>query len=136
VTEIQESAKERFSALTVELGKLGRPVIESAKSSYFGDYLVTGKWPGIELRLVRDKGVDSFDFRPSLANEEWFDLRSLIGLMKASDAPDRLTVEEQMEIAARRLADVVSALQPENWPGTRRGMELLEEQRARRSFGY
>lgn len=131
----EESARQRFATLTSDLQKLGRPTIEFSESPYFGDFVVMGTWPEIQVRLVQDRGLERAEVRPAFLTDDWFDVPLILLLLGGPESDEIPTVEEQMRLFFNRLPEVLVEFRPEKWNMTKQKLESMQKGRAQRRFG-
>lgn len=104
------------------------------RSPYFGDYAVTAVYRKVELRLVHERGQDSVEMR-SAGEDEWFALALLKALLTRGEATSGATAEELGTFFEERIADILAALDPQQWNLTKARLTSLEEESATLRFG-
>jgi hypothetical protein len=130
----EKIARDHFATLAADLQKLGSPNIKYSESPYFGDYALTGTWPDIEIRLVRDRDVERVEVRPTRLTDDWFDIPLILLFLGEAESIEPLTPEEEMRLLARHLNKVLTEFALPKWNMTEQRLKSLQKQRAQTRF--
>lgn len=113
----------------------GFKLIDEEATEYFGDFYCIYSNSTINVRLVSDRSIETFDVSSALDFNRWIDLALIKALINGEQDLSKVTpVSEYSDFLESHLSIIYDLLSKQNYPSTKKKIEMLEKKKKKQMF--